>query len=57
MLTAIEAVWKLVRSWSKKTLEKAEERVVDVQGDEEDEYEEEPIIPQSAADSREPDPN
>jgi hypothetical protein len=34
-------VWKGVRAWSRKTLEKAGERVADVQG-EDDDFEEQP---------------
>ena len=40
MLTCRQAVWKFVRNWSRRTLEKASERVVDVQGD--DDFEEVP---------------
>lgn len=32
----IQAVWKGVRAWSRKTLEKAGERVVDVHGEDDD---------------------
>ena len=32
----VQAVWKGVRSWSKRTLQKAGERVMDVQGDDDD---------------------
>lgn len=35
----IQAVWKGVRAWSRKTLEKAGERVIDVHGDEADDDE------------------
>ena len=34
-----QTVWKGVRSWSKRTLEKAGERVMDVQGDDNDDDE------------------
>jgi hypothetical protein len=34
-LTFMYTVWKGVRSWSRRTLEKAGERVLDVQGDDE----------------------
>jgi len=34
-----QTVWKSVRSWSKRTLEKAGERVMDVQGDDNDDDE------------------
>lgn len=35
-LTHLQAVYKGVRAWSRRTLEKAGERVMDVAGDEED---------------------
>lgn len=34
-----QAIYKGVRSWSRRTLERAGERVMDVQGDDEDEDE------------------
>ena len=37
----MQAVWTWVRAWTRRTLESAEERVVDVQGDDEDEEDEE----------------
>jgi hypothetical protein len=40
LLTCRQAVWKFVRNWSRRTLEKASDRVVDVQGD--DDFEEVP---------------
>jgi hypothetical protein len=40
-------VWKWVRAWSKKALEKAGERVADVQG-EDDDFEEEPVTNNTA---------
>jgi hypothetical protein len=36
-----QGVWKVVRVWSRKTLEKASERVLDVAGDDDDEEEDE----------------
>jgi hypothetical protein len=37
-------VWKAVRAWSRNALAKVGERVVDVQGDDDDEVEDEPTI-------------
>jgi hypothetical protein len=39
-LTYIQAVYKGVRAWSRRTLEKAGERVMDVQGDNDDDQDE-----------------
>ena len=39
-----QGVWKGVSAWSRKTLEKAGERVMDVHGDEEDELDEDAAI-------------
>ena len=36
-------MWKAVRAWSRRTLEKAGDKVVDVQGDDED-VEEDPAV-------------
>jgi hypothetical protein len=36
VITFLYAVWKWVRAWSRKTLEKAGERVADVQGNDDD---------------------
>jgi hypothetical protein len=36
-------VWRLVREWSRRGLERAGERVADVQGDDDD-FEEEPVV-------------
>lgn len=36
VVTFLYAVWQFVRSWSRRTLEKASEHVVDVQGDDDD---------------------
>ena len=46
-LTFAKAVWNWIRRWSKKTLEKAGERVADVQGDDDD-FEEEPTTNDTA---------
>ena len=48
---AYQAVWTWVRAWTAKTLEKAGERVVDVQGDDDDfeEILEEPSASQATA--------
>lgn len=43
VVTFLWAVWKGVRAWSRRTLEKAGEKVVDVHGDEDDDEEEEDI--------------
>ncbi|KAJ5054148.1 uncharacterized protein L3040_000430 [Drepanopeziza brunnea f. sp. 'multigermtubi'] len=42
VITFLAAVWSFVRSWTKRTLEKAGDRVADVQGDDEPEEIEEP---------------
>jgi hypothetical protein len=39
LLTVLQTVWKGVRTWSRKALQKAGERVVDVHGEEEDDEE------------------
>jgi hypothetical protein len=39
-LTCLQAVYKGVRAWSRRTLEKAGERVMDVQGDNDDDQDE-----------------
>ncbi|ORY11641.1 hypothetical protein BCR34DRAFT_614506 [Clohesyomyces aquaticus] len=41
VFTFLVAIWKGVRAWSRRTLEKAGERVMDVQGDDDDEEEDE----------------
>lgn len=41
VLTDFQAVWKGVRAWSRRTLEKASEKVVDVQGEAGDDDEDE----------------
>ena len=41
-------MWRAVRNWSRKTLEKAGERVVDVQGDLDDDMEDEIAYPTEA---------
>lgn len=44
----MQAVWRWVRAWTLRTLEKAGERVADVQGeDEEEEVEPQPMAPDS----------
>jgi len=44
VLTFLWSVWKAVRAWSRKALEKAGERVADVQGDyDDDETEDDPV--------------
>jgi len=48
LLTYYQTVWKIVGNWSRRTLEKASERVADVQGDDDD-FEETPIPPTQAA--------
>lgn len=51
IITFLAAVWTWVRAWTAKTLEKAGERVVDVQGDDDDfeEILEEPSASQATA--------
>ncbi|KAI9836012.1 MAG: hypothetical protein M1837_003530 [Sclerophora amabilis] len=49
--TFLWAVYKGVRAWSRKALEKAGERVMDVQGDDEDEHKEESSDTTHAADN------
>lgn len=39
VLTFLVAIWKGVRAWTRRTLEKAGERVMDVQGDDDDDEE------------------
>lgn len=46
--TFLWAVWKAVRAWSRRTLEKAGERVADVQGDDEDGLDEDPTTEPTA---------
>ena len=41
LMLTIQAVWKFVRNLSLRFLEKASERVLDVQGDDDDDEEEE----------------
>lgn len=42
IVTFLYTVWRLVRSWSQRTLERAADRVVDVQGDDDGDEEDEP---------------
>ncbi|KAH8599147.1 hypothetical protein B0O99DRAFT_683127 [Bisporella sp. PMI_857] len=44
VMTFLYGTWKFVRGWSRRTLEIASDRVVDVQG-EDDDFEEEPVPP------------
>jgi len=48
VMTFLWSVWKAVRSWSRKTLEKAGERVADVQGEDEDGVEDDPTVEPTA---------
>ena len=41
---APQGVWKAVSAWSRRTLERAGERVMDVHGDEEDELDEDEAV-------------
>jgi hypothetical protein len=51
-----QAVWTWVRAWTKSTLEKAGERVADVQGDDDDIEElDEPLSAQIPPDTASPD--
>lgn len=43
VMTFLWAVWKGVRAWTRSTLEKAGERVADVQGEDDDDLEDDPI--------------
>ncbi|RDW82114.1 hypothetical protein BP6252_03226 [Coleophoma cylindrospora] len=53
VVTFLYAVWKWVRAWTRRTLEKAGERVADVQGDDDDDEEEEsPAGSQPSPDNR-----
>ncbi|KAK5175111.1 uncharacterized protein LTR77_000248 [Saxophila tyrrhenica] len=51
IITVLYAVWKGVRAWSRRTLEKAGERVMDVPGADEDEDEDEDAGPTAADDT------
>lgn len=43
VMTFLWAVWKGVRAWTRSTLEKAGERVADVQGEDDEDFEDDPI--------------
>ena len=44
LINSIQTTWKFVRNWSRRTLEKASEQIVDVQGEDDDfEEDDEPV--------------